>query len=101
MKIISNLFIFCFFLFSTRFSFAQYKVTFLVKQPSVLHKADRLFIAGSFNGWDPGDTEFEIDTIKNGITFYYHRVIMNINLQKETGRKLKLHRMEKEFLTVF
>ncbi|MEP6927109.1 MAG: alpha/beta hydrolase-fold protein [Ginsengibacter sp.] len=68
MKIISSLFIFCCFLFSTRFSFAQYKVTFLVKQPSVLHKNDHLFIAGSFNGWDPGDKEFEIDTTKNGIT---------------------------------
>jgi hypothetical protein len=67
MKITSILFIFCCFL-SARFSFAQYKITFLVKQFPVLHKGDRLFVAGSFNEWNPGDTEFEIDSTKNEIT---------------------------------
>ncbi|MEP6951777.1 MAG: alpha/beta hydrolase-fold protein [Ginsengibacter sp.] len=39
-----------------------------MQQPPAQHKADRLFIAGSFNQWNPGDKEFEIDSIKNEIT---------------------------------
>jgi len=67
MKHISKLFIFCFFQFLIHFSFAQYKITFLVKQPSVLHSADHLFIAGNFNSWDPGDKKFEFAEENNGI----------------------------------
>lgn len=48
-------------------SYAQYKVTFLVKQPSVLHSADRLFIAGNFNSWDPADKDFELIKKNGGI----------------------------------
>jgi hypothetical protein len=67
MKIISNLFVWFFFLSSLQCACAQYKVTFLVKQPPALHKADRVFIAGNFNTWNPGDPEFGMDTLKNVI----------------------------------
>ena len=48
-------------------SYAQYKVTFRVKQPSVLHSADHLFIAGNFNSWDPADKDFELVKKNSGI----------------------------------
>ncbi len=67
MKFIVRLFIFCLFQFPVHFSFGQYKITFFVKQLSVLHSADHLFIAGNFNSWDPGDKKFEFAEDKNGI----------------------------------
>ncbi|HEY5408288.1 MAG TPA: alpha/beta hydrolase-fold protein [Ginsengibacter sp.] len=48
-------------------SYAQYKITFLVKQPSILHSADHLFIAGNFNSWDPADKDFELIQKNSGI----------------------------------
>lgn len=92
MKVTSILFIFCCFLFSTRFSFAQHKVTFLVKQLPVLHKGDLLFIAGSVNEWNPGDTKFELDSTKNEITLslspgnYEYKFTRGNWLKVETGK---------------
>jgi predicted alpha/beta superfamily hydrolase len=67
MKFISRLFVFFFFLFEISFSFAQYKIYFLVKQPSVLHSGDTIFIAGNFNSWDPADKEYELKKNSDGI----------------------------------
>ena len=67
MKFIVRLFIFCFFQFAVQFSSGQYKITFLVKQKSVLHSRDHLFIAGNFNSWNPCDKNFEFAADKNGI----------------------------------
>jgi predicted alpha/beta superfamily hydrolase len=67
MKFVRGLFIFCFFQFWVQFSFAQYKITFIVKQPSVLHSKDTLFIAGNFNTWNPADKNFEFSEDNNGI----------------------------------
>jgi len=53
--------------FST-FSFAQYKVTFLLKQPSLLHSMDHIFVAGNFNMWNPGDSSYQLKTQANGIS---------------------------------
>ena len=39
---------------------AQFRVTFVVKQPSVLHTADTLYIAGNFNAWDPGSGKYAL-----------------------------------------
>lgn len=36
--------------------FAQYKVSFLVKQPSVLHSMDQIYLTGNFNLWNPADS---------------------------------------------
>src|SRR5690348_1069241 len=48
------------FLFVSFNAFSQYKITLVVKQPSVLHSADHLFVAGNFNNWNPADTNFEL-----------------------------------------
>ncbi len=46
------------FLFSSLYSFSQYKITLVVRQPSVLHSGDSTFVAGNFNSWDPGDKDY-------------------------------------------
>jgi hypothetical protein len=74
-------------------SYAQYKVTFLVKQPSVLHSADHLFIAGNFNRWDPADKDFELIKKNSGLILLHFRlamVVMNTKLQEAPGEKQKL-----------
>ncbi len=48
-------------------SFAQYKVTFEVKQPSLLHSMDNLYIAGSLNLWNPGDKSYQLVNDKRGV----------------------------------
>ena len=55
-------------LFVSTVSFAQYKVTFLVKQPSLLHSMDHLFVAGNFNMWNPGDSSYQLKPDASGIS---------------------------------
>jgi len=55
-------------LFISTFSYAQYQVTFLLKQPSLLHSMDHIFVAGNFNMWNPGDSSYELRTEPNGIS---------------------------------
>jgi len=50
------------------FSFAQYKVTFLLKQPSLLHSMDHIFVAGNFNMWSPADSNFLLKPDESGIS---------------------------------
>jgi predicted alpha/beta superfamily hydrolase len=50
------------------FSFAQYKVTFLLKQPSLLHSMDHIFVAGNFNMWSPADSSYQLTSDKSGIS---------------------------------
>jgi predicted alpha/beta superfamily hydrolase len=54
-------------LFVSTVSFAQYKVKFLVKQPSLLHSMDHIYIAGNFNVWNPADKNAELHPEENGI----------------------------------
>lgn len=55
-------------LFISTASFAQYKVTFLVKQSSLLHSMDHLFVAGNFNMWNPGDSSYQLKPDESGIS---------------------------------
>jgi len=55
-------------LFISTVSFAQYKVTFLVKQPSLLHSMDHLFVAGNFNMWNPADSSYQLKPDESGIS---------------------------------
>lgn len=55
-------------LFISTVSFAQYKVTFLVKQPSLLHSMDHLFVAGNFNTWNPADSSYQLKPDESGIS---------------------------------
>ena len=55
-------------LFISTFSFAQYKVTFLLKQSSLLHSMDHIFVAGNFNMWNPADSSYQLKTQANGIS---------------------------------
>jgi hypothetical protein len=51
--------------------YAQYKVSFITAQLPAYHKAvDKIYLAGSFNGWNPGDEAFQLKTAGNqyGIT---------------------------------
>ena len=45
-------------LFYGSFSFAQYSVKFRLINFSAKHKNDALFIAGSFNNWNPQQDKF-------------------------------------------
>jgi len=49
-------------------SFAQYKVTFLVKQPSLLHSMDHIYLTGNFNLWNPGDSSYLLHSSSSGIS---------------------------------
>ena len=53
-------------LFVSTVSFAQYKVTFLVEQPSLLHSMDHMYIAGNFNVWNPSDKNSQLKVEENG-----------------------------------
>lgn len=55
-------------LFVSTFSFAQYKVTFLLKQPSLLHSMDHVFVAGNFNMWNPADSSYQLKSDESGIS---------------------------------
>lgn len=44
----------------------QYKVHFIVSQPSLLHTMDTLYLAGSFNLWNPADKSASLATEKDG-----------------------------------
>ena len=55
-------------LFISTFSFAQYKVTFLLKQSSLLHSMDHIFVAGNFNMWNPADSSYQLKTQAKGIS---------------------------------
>jgi predicted alpha/beta superfamily hydrolase len=61
--------IFLFFFLSsvTTFSFGQNKITFLLKQPSLLHSMDNIYAAGSFNLWSTSDKSFLFSKSNNGI----------------------------------
>jgi predicted alpha/beta superfamily hydrolase len=51
--------------------FAQYKVSFVVKKlPPYQASAEKIFLAGSFNNWNPGNEKFALHTVngKPGIT---------------------------------
>lgn len=37
-----------------------YKITFVVEIPDYTPKDAKLYIAGSFNGWNPGDSNYEL-----------------------------------------
>ena len=61
---LSTLFIYC-------FSFCQHKVNFVFTHlPPYEELKDGIFVAGSFNGWNPGKQKFQIQQIgnKRGIT---------------------------------
>jgi predicted alpha/beta superfamily hydrolase len=66
-KIIKHLLV-ALLLFVSTFSFAQYKVTFLLKQPSLLHSMDHIFVAGNFNMWNPADSSYQLKSDKSGIS---------------------------------
>ena len=55
-----------FLVFISTISFAQHAVTFLVKQPSLLHSMDHMYIAGNFNVWNPSDKNSQLKAEENG-----------------------------------
>ncbi|MEO8110266.1 MAG: alpha/beta hydrolase-fold protein [Ginsengibacter sp.] len=48
-------------------TYSQFKVTFVVKQFSIKHTGDTLFVAGNFNDWDPDNKEYALAADKDGI----------------------------------
>lgn len=57
----------CFVLGISNLCFAQNKVTFLLKQPSLLHSRDNIYVAGSFNLWNPGNNDFQFKKASGGL----------------------------------
>lgn len=56
-----------FLIFITFFARAQHRVTLLIKSLPTYHKnTDAIFIAGSFNNWDPGKKESQLGKDENG-----------------------------------
>ncbi len=86
MKSIVKLIVVFFLPFANFFSYAQYKISYVVKESSRRHTIDHLFIAGSFNSWDPADKKFEFAEDNTGtaeVLFHCLAEIMNINLHEE------------------
>lgn len=50
-------------------AYSQFKVTFEVKQSSIKHHADTVFVVGNFNNWNPGNKEYAFSADKDGIAF--------------------------------
>jgi predicted alpha/beta superfamily hydrolase len=68
MKLLFCIFAFFILHFFSQKSEAQDRVTFKVHQLSSQHAHDSIFIAGSFNGWDPGNSKYGIDTASGQLT---------------------------------
>ena len=66
MKTIKKYLLFGLLVFISTISFAQNTVTFLVKQPSLLHSMDHMYIAGNFNVWNPSDKNSQLKAEENG-----------------------------------
>jgi predicted alpha/beta superfamily hydrolase len=67
MRIYKIVFLSFFLLTSYQFTNAQNKVTFLLKQPSLLHSMDNIFVAGNFNMWNPADKNYLFSKSTSGI----------------------------------
>lgn len=67
MKNLPRLFLVGIFACAATLSFGQHKITFQVKQLSLLHSMDRLFVTGNFNGWNPGDKNYQLAIADSGI----------------------------------
>jgi hypothetical protein len=52
-------------LFICQSIFAQYKLSIVVKKTPATHPGETIFVAGSFNGWDPSKTALEYNKVKN------------------------------------
>src|SRR5215211_5377168 len=72
------------FLFSN-FTCGRYKVRFEVKQLPTLHSADKIFIAGNFNNWNPSlkENSFSIDSKGNA---YYEIQLQEGNYEYKFTR---------------
>ncbi|MGN6601905.1 MAG: alpha/beta hydrolase-fold protein [Ginsengibacter sp.] len=46
---------------------AQYKVAFFVKQPSLLHSMDHIYLTGNFNLWNPADSSYLLKSSPTGV----------------------------------
>ncbi|HEU5053185.1 MAG TPA: alpha/beta hydrolase-fold protein [Hanamia sp.] len=66
-KLKSAFFVCLLFFISTNL-FAQYKVTFLVKQPSLLHSMDHIYLTGNFNLWNPADSSYLLQSHPSGVS---------------------------------
>ncbi len=66
MKRLFRLVLVCFLLGATNFSYAQYKITFLLKQPSLPHSMDSIYFTGNFNLWNPSDKNFLLKKLNTG-----------------------------------
>ncbi|HET7118521.1 MAG TPA: alpha/beta hydrolase-fold protein [Hanamia sp.] len=56
----------CSLLYFSTIANAEYKVTFEVKPPPLLHSMDHIYITGNFNSWNPADKSYQLIPDKNG-----------------------------------
>jgi predicted alpha/beta superfamily hydrolase len=66
-----------FFLLFSAICFAQHSVTIIISNQPSNHSADSLYVAGSFNGWNPGVNFYSFEKNKEG-----HSSIVLQNIKK-------------------
>jgi len=80
---IASLFIYC-------FSFAQYKVSFVIsKLPSYHKSSDKIYLVGNFNNWNPGDEKMLLKQVNGryGITIELPKGMYEYKFTKGTWDK--------------
>src|SRR2546423_8182592 len=74
------------------FSFAQNKVTFLITGLPAYHKtSDTIYVAGSFNNWNPGDRRMQLKSSgdKIGITIELPRGMFEYKFTKGSWNQVE------------
>src|SRR6476659_10538045 len=71
---------------------AQYKVHFVIEHlPTYHHTGDPIYIAGSFNGWNPRDEKMKLETINNkpGITIELRKGMFEYKFTKGSWEQVE------------
>lgn len=82
---IASLFVCC-------FSFAQYKVSFVIsKLPSYHKSSDKIYLVGNFNNWHPGDEKMLLKRVNNryGITIELPKGMYEYKFTKGNWEKVE------------
>lgn len=62
----------CFFLLLSHSLLAQINVRFVVKQLPTMHAADTMYVAGSFNTWNPSDKRYQFKQVNSELTLDFN-----------------------------
>ncbi|MFL5739629.1 MAG: alpha/beta hydrolase [Flavisolibacter sp.] len=71
---------------------AQYRVRFIVEHlPAYHHTADKIYLVGSFNGWNPGDEKMKLGSVDNkpGITIELRKGMFEYKFTKGSWEQVE------------